>query len=161
LGYHNSSELWSGFISICEMRINAMPAPGPLAISGAVASIDHDGYVAANAIDGNPATTYSGESIGTNYANITFDLGSVKKVASLDIDWFQSTQQTTVYDILLSEDGNTYTTVFSGENQLVLGYQTVQFTPKKARYVRILGYHNSTELWSGFISINEVRINGN
>jgi poly(beta-D-mannuronate) lyase len=117
-------------------------------------------YVAKNTIDGK-LTDESRWSAESTWRTITYDLGSVKSVGSVDIAWAFVKNQQTTYDIAVSVDGKTYTTVVVAATcKPVEGFQNNAFKfATKARFVKVIGHFNSSGEWGQWISIQEVKIN--
>jgi hypothetical protein len=160
IGHYNSTSKWSEWISITEAAIN--DAVGTkLTISNASANTFQDPYTPAKTLDGSMDgdSRWSG---ATQFAYITYDLGSTQLVSSVDIAWYNALNQKTTFDIAVSSDGNAFTTVYSGINiGASLDFEKVVLsTAQSARYVRIIGHNNSIAQWSEWISITEVEIYG-
>ena len=121
-------------------------------VTAVTASAD-DGNVPANTRDNNLSTRWSAEGDGVW---IRYDLGSSTTVGSLAIGWHQGTTRTTGFDIQTSTDGTTWTGAFSGNSSGTTTQQeTTSFTPRSARYVRIVGHGNTVNEWT---SITEVDV---
>ena len=111
---------------------NAMPSKN-LALDGtATASSVAGGSHASSVNDGTDATTLAVPS--SDAANVTIDLGHAQTISETVLKW--GANQATAYTIQTSTDGATWadassTTAGAG------GTETVDFTPRTARYVRI------------------------
>lgn len=142
--------------------VPAMASEARLSVASATANLEQSPNVAANTIDDNETTRWSGQSVGTNYAHVTFDLGSTETVSLVKINWYNALSQQTTYDIAVSTNGSSYTVVYSGTSLAQTGFQTVTFgIPQSARYVRIIGKYNSLPSPNqGWISILETEIYG-
>jgi hypothetical protein len=140
------------------------PLPSPLAqvTPVSVASVGASGYqdpnVPQNTLDNNLATRWSAPGDGQW---IQYDLGVLKAVGRVDIAWYQATGQQweSVFDIAVSSDADTWTTVFSGRsisgNVRPEGYG---FSTVTCRYVRIIGHGQIGSPSSTWNSITEVDI---
>ncbi|WP_218033950.1 heparin/heparin-sulfate lyase HepB [Paenibacillus koleovorans] len=124
-----------------------------LAITAVTASMEPEG-LATNTIDGSiiDGSTWQGSGDGVW---IQYDFGESKLVSRADIVWYQSIKQRITYDIAVSTDGVTFTTVFSGQSSIASGFQITSFDPVTARYIRIIGHGNDGP-YSAWTSINEV-----
>ncbi|MBI3898244.1 MAG: discoidin domain-containing protein [Gammaproteobacteria bacterium] len=108
----------------------------------AVSASRHDGNVPADTLDNNFDTRWSAAGDGQW---IRFDLGSIKKINALAIGFFKGNTRHTRFDLGVSADGKTWSTVFSGQsNGTTLAQETFGFIPVQARYVRYVGHGNDT-----------------
>ena len=95
---------------------------------------ESDEFAGSNAVDGNKDTRWS-----SNFANnawLTVDLGTVKSVEKVVINWEAAYGK--AYKIQTSTDGKNWTTVKDLTNQDG-GEDTVTFNTVNARYVRMQG----------------------
>ena len=133
----------------------------PLAIIGSAASADAPD--SSQTYDGQLSTSWRAEGNGQW---VSYDLGTVKKITALSVSWFggadptgQPLQRIQAFDIQVTgTSALQWTTVFSGTSSgATHGEEVYAFMPTAARYVRIVGYGNSTgwETW-----INEVHVYG-
>jgi hypothetical protein len=119
----------------------------------AVTASGDDGNVPANTRDNNLSTRWSDEGDGVW---IRYDLGSSTTVGSLAIAWHQGNTRTSRFDIQTSTDGTSWSNAFSGNSSgTTLQQETTAFTPRTARYVRIVGHGNTVNAWT---SITEVDV---
>ncbi|MBU2886204.1 discoidin domain-containing protein [Gilvimarinus agarilyticus] len=124
-------------------------AADPVSVS---ASSD-DGNTPDNTLDNSLSSRWSAQGDGQW---IEYDLGQVYSVDTLEIALYKGDQRTSTLDIQTSADGNNWQTVFSGEQpSSTSSQQTFDVTDSDARYVRIVGYGNSSNDWN---SITEVDI---
>lgn len=108
-----------------------------------------------NAADGFLDTRWSSD--GDNEW-IQADLGSVKDISVVTLAFYSGKQRVTYFDILISEDGKKWSTVFSGESSgMTDGYESYFIGSKKARYVKINCFGNSLNKWN---SLSEIEIYG-
>lgn len=148
------------FFPIIE-RVAATESPCTnLAINGLVASGD-DGNVPSNTIDDNLGTRWSDYGIGSW---IRGDLGeqnatSTTTICYVDIAWYDGNQRTNNFEISVSNDTNTYTTVYTGNSSgTTTSPERYDFADIKARYMKItINGNNSQNEWA---SITEIEING-
>ncbi|MGC9452568.1 MAG: glycoside hydrolase family 88 protein [Oceanipulchritudo sp.] len=127
---------------------------GKLAVSGVIASAD-DGNVPANTIDGDFNTRWSAEGTGQW---IRWDLGSEQPVSEIRLAWFRGNERQAYFDIQVSTDGSSWTDVLTAQagSGATLGLEVFPFPEVTARYLRYVGYGNSSgSLWN---SITEVEI---
>ena len=152
-----SSPHESQWNSMTEIQINGTStSPGnALPVSSARAS-SHDGNVPANTYDGNLSTRWSAKGEGEW---IVHALDDVYHVQSVDIAFYQGDQRQAYFDIELSDEGSTWTKVFSGTSTgRSTGLQSFDFIDRDARYVRVVGRGNSSSapdasLWNSFTEI--------
>jgi hypothetical protein len=106
----------------------------------ATASSTQSGNVAANAVDGDAATRW--ESAASDPQWLEVDLGAPTLVNRVEIAW--ETAFASVYSIQISNDGASWTTVFSttvGNG----GTDEIYLTPVTTRYVRLYGAQRGTQ----------------
>ncbi len=136
------------------------PAAGAatLPVVSATDSSD-DGHVAANAIDGDLATRWSGAGDGVW---IRFDLGSVTTIGSVSLAWYDGDSRKSTFDVQLSQDGSAWTTALSRATSSgsTLAPETYGFTAGQARYVRIVGHGNTSSDSATWTSITEATVSG-
>ncbi len=157
VGYGNTSNTWN---SITEVDVNtaAVPVSSSSAASAAPitasASAD-DGNVAANVLDNDLNTRWSANGSG---AWLQLDLGATKQFSSVNLAFFKGDQRSALFDIQVSTNGSSWTTVLSGATASgsTTGLETFAVTSSNARYVRFLGYGNSANSWN---SVTEMSIN--
>lgn len=132
----------------------ATPGP-PLPVSAVIASGD-DGNVATNTLDGNLATRWSDEGDGVW---IQYDLGTTRTVGSVSLAWHQGGTRTSSFEIRLSTNASTWTTVVPRRSSSGTTTQPENndFTDASARYVRVVGYGNPVNDWT---SITETLVLG-
>ncbi|MBB4688376.1 discoidin domain-containing protein [Amycolatopsis jiangsuensis] len=133
----------------------AAAAEPPLPVSAVTAS-DDDGNVAANTIDGDLGTRWSAEGDGVW---IQYDLGSAQTVGSVAIAWHQGDTRRNTFDVQLSADASSWTTVLRGEvsSGSTLEPQTYDFPDGTGRYLRVVGHGNTGNDWT---SITETAVQG-
>jgi hypothetical protein len=103
--------------------------------SGVTASTQ-DGNVPANTVDGDLSTRWS----GSGSAWIRYDLGSPQTVAHVRLAAYNGNGRRNNFDIQLSNDGTTWTTVFTGQTGgTTTNEETFDFPDAVARYVRYNG----------------------
>ncbi|MFC1504643.1 discoidin domain-containing protein, partial [Spirochaetota bacterium] len=94
-----------------------------------------------------------------NPVYIQYDLGAVKPVTEVHVQWYRGDQRAFFFDISLSENGSDYTLVFdnlsSGSTTAFEKYEAVG----NARYVRIGGYGNTVDA-DPWTAISDVKVFG-
>ncbi|NKI42083.1 discoidin domain-containing protein [Streptomyces physcomitrii] len=138
--------------------LESSAAAAALPVTAATASSD-DGNVAANAIDGDPSTRWSGSGDGVW---IRFDLGSVTAVDSVSLAWYDGDSRRTTFDVQLSEDGSHWSTALSGKTSsgTTLSPEEYGFAEGSARFVRVVGHGNSSADSGEWTSITEAAVSG-
>jgi hypothetical protein len=129
-----------------------------LAIKGLAASGD-DGNVPSNTIDDNLGTRWSDNGTGSW---IRGDLGeqnatSTTTICYVDIAWYDGNQRSYNFEISVSNDTNTYTTVYTGNSSgTTTSPERYDFADIEARYVKLTINGNNQNEWA---SISEIGIN--
>lgn len=125
-----------------------------LAVVVVDASAD-DGNVAANTIDGDPATRWSASGDGQW---VRYDLGTTCEVEAVALAVYRGDERKAIIDLQVSADGTTWTTVWSGRSSgTTTALEAIAIPPSATRFVRILGHGNTANLWNSF---TEVEIHG-
>jgi hypothetical protein len=150
VGHGNSTGPWN---SITEVEIFGTVLPVLSVVS--VSASAHDGNVPRNTLDHNLGTRWSASGDGQW---IRYDLGAAAVVDHAGIAWFLGDTRTASFDIEVSRDAVTWTRVFSGQSSgRTLQPEVYSFPTATGRYLRVVGYGNSTGAWN---SITEVVIMG-
>lgn len=134
-------------------------------VSSVVADNQHPNYPATNLVDNNPGKLWAmlhrpEDPQKLLPVNVTFDLGGVRPLSYMEIDWTVYNGQVTNYDIEVSNDGTVFTPTHTHLAQLdttaahVLGTSAIVFGNQSARYVRISLKTCSTGDWC---AISDVR----
>jgi hypothetical protein len=109
----------------------------------------------ANTYDGKQSTRWSALGDGQW---IMYDLGTQMHVSQVAIAWYLGNARQSAFTIEVSPDGATWTPVYSGDSSgKTLELEPYAFAAVPARYVRLVGYGNTINLWT---SITEVEIYG-
>ncbi|WP_020667508.1 polysaccharide lyase family 7 protein [Amycolatopsis nigrescens] len=142
-------------VAVLGMPGAVASAASPLEIAGVTASAD-DGNVAANTLDKDLSTRWSAEGDGVW---IRYDLGSAQTVGSVSLAWHQGNTRKTTFDVQLSGDGSSWSTVAAGRTSSgsSTGLENYDLPDSSARYLRIVGHGNTTNEWT---SITETTVNG-
>ena len=121
----------------------------------AVTSSTSDVNVPANSVDNDPSTRWSGNGDG---AWIAYDLGSVRTVASVSVAVYQGTSRSNRFDLQVSTDKVSWTTVWSGQSSgTTTAQETYDFPDVAARHVRYVGHGTATSPWN---SVTELDVFG-
>jgi poly(beta-D-mannuronate) lyase len=133
----------------------ASAAGAPVPVTGVTASAD-DGNVPANTLDNDLSTRWSAEGDGVW---IQYDLGASQTVGSVSIAWHKGDTRKDTFDVRLSADGSSWTTVLTGKTSsgTTLQPQNYDFADSSARYLRIVGHGNTANDWT---SITETAVYG-
>ena len=124
-----------------------------LPINSIVANNEYKEFVASNAIDNNPDTTWSHYRLGSF---IQADLGRSSVICSIDIQWYNETAYKFV--ISVSEDGIIYRNVVSGVSTgQADSPERYNIQDVNARFVKITVNGNNVNSWA---DIAELGING-
>ncbi len=120
-----------------------------------VASVDAsevlEPHIPSHTIDGDMATRWSVKGDGQW---IMYDIGAIAAVGEVAIAWVHGDQRKAAFSIEGSLDGNTWEELFSGDssgktNEL----ESYPFDAVSARYVRIVGYGNSSNGWNNMAEV--------
>lgn len=126
--------------------------------SASASSYDTEGggFPPEQAVDNDLATRWSALGDGEW---IQLDLGSSQDISSVGLAYFVGDERTATFDIEVSNDAATWTSVLSGQTTSGTTLQTeyYSFTAVSGRYLRIVGHGNSSSLWN---SITEIEIHG-
>lgn len=125
-----------------------------LARNKPVFASDNALQAANNAVDGNPATRWESKFADNQF--IAVDLGAVyDDITYIVLNWENASAKN--YDIQLSVDGSTWTTVFTTDQGEPGHLDKIHLAPHKARYVRMNGNTRATDY--GF-SLREMEVYG-
>src|SRR5256886_2508202 len=118
------------------------------ALSVSVVASGDDGNVPQNTLDNNLATRWSAYGDGQW---IRYDLGTLTAVSSVNIAWYCGNERAYAFDIQVSPDTLTWTTVFSGQSSgQTLQPERYDFPMVTGRFVRVIGHGQ----WSGTTQLN-------
>jgi hypothetical protein len=155
----------NNYASITEIDVygrNVSPVSQPvslctinLPITGVIAS-GNDGNVPSNTIDNNLNTRWSNAGIGSW---IRVDLGVQKVICSVDIAWYKGNERQSNFVISVSNDGSTFTNVFSGKSSgKTLSSEKYSLPANTVgRYVKITVNGNTQ---NNYASITEIDVYG-
>ena len=127
-----------------------------LTIAGSSASGYELNHPPSHALDGNPTTRWSENSVG---AWIRVDLGDQMDICGVDVAWYKGNTRSSDFIIAVSDDGTSFTDVFSdessGSTNSAESYTFLDTVP--ATYVRITVNGNNQ---NAYASITELVIKG-
>lgn len=103
-------------------------------------------FEASKAIDGSLSSASRWQT-SDNGAQLTIELGYRHLVKEIGTAWFEGEQQTSTFDLAVSEDGATFTNILSGEtsSQITSSFERFDIPDTVARFVRITSYGNSSD----------------
>ena len=129
-----------------NITVTAPPTCPPAIASG------DDGNVATNVLDNNLATRWSASGDGQW---IQFCLGSTASVSGVQIAFYNGNSRTSTFDVLVGNDGTTWTTAAAGRvsSGTSTNLETFTFTPVTGKYVRIVGHGNSVNAWNSYTEV--------
>jgi hypothetical protein len=135
---------------------DAVAACGPAQPArGAVASVEQDGNPAANAIDGDLATRWSGNGVG---ATLTLDLGAARTICGVSVAWYNGAARRNHFVLALSSDGATFAPARAGDSSgTTANPESYSVAPTSARYVRLTVNGNTQNDWA---SVSEIAVAG-
>ncbi len=113
----------------------------------AITASGHDGNGPDRLFDQDTSTRWSVNGEG-QWALL--DYGSVHEFDAIRAAFHKGNERNTKFDIVISTDGENWTTVLEGQQSSggVLGYERFEFSPVKARYVKYVGYGNTKNSWN-------------
>ncbi|AFE09810.1 alkaline phosphatase [Corallococcus coralloides DSM 2259] len=120
-------------------------------VTQAVTASGDDGNVPANTQDDNLGTRWSAQGTGVW---LQMDLGSAQTLTGTTIAWHRGNERQNHFVVSTSTDGSTFTQAYAGDSALNTSAQTVAFSSRSARYVRITVNGNTVNDWN---SIAETR----
>lgn len=103
------------------------------------------GLEASNAIDSSLDAASRWETDESS-AEITIELGYRHLIKEIGTAWFEGNQSTTTFDIALSEDGASYTTILTSEQSsgITESFERFDIDDTVARFVRLTSYGRDT-----------------
>jgi hypothetical protein len=126
-----------------------------LPIKGTTASGADSLHPTSHAVDQNINTRWSNLGLGSW---IQFDLGQENVICSVGINWHRGNERINTFVISVSQDGKTFTNVFSGKSDgTSLNEQNYNFQSKTGQFIRVMVNGNTQNNW---VSISEVKIYG-
>lgn len=131
--------------STVNITVAATPGCNPVEASG------DDGNVAANVLDNDFNTRWSAS--GEQY--IQFCLGTAQTVTGVDIAFYKGDSRKAKFDILVSSNGTSWTTVAANKvsSGTSTAFESFNFTAVTAKYVRIAGHGNDVNAWNSYTEV--------
>jgi hypothetical protein len=166
-----SAEIFAAWASGGDARVDDFvlagpdaPAPAPSAAditpgAGAVTASGSDLNLPVNAVDDDLATRWSASGDG---AWLQLDLGAATLVSFVKVAVYNGASRSNRFDVLLSSDGASWTTAWSGASSgTTTQLETYDFPDRTARYVRYVGhgYVSGTTVGS-WSSVTEMAVFG-
>lgn len=117
-------------------------------VAGVIASDAQWPNIPENTIDNDLSTRWSAE--GEQW--IQYDLGQTKLVTGFALAFHQGNVRRSLFDVSLSVDGISWTSVYSGESSGQSDdFESILFEEQPARYVRIQGHGNTVNGWNSYL----------
>jgi hypothetical protein len=138
---------------IFEVKEPISEPEGPLVPIAKATASANDGNLPENTIDRDPDSRWSAD--GKNQ----FLLLELEKEALIDeasILFYNGHQRSSYFDLQVSTDGVSYTTVLSDAQSAKPDpntFETFSFTPVKAKFVKYVGYGNELNGWNSILEI--------
>ena len=148
----------NNWVTIGDINVKGS-APGPtdcanLPISSVSASGSQAGFPPSNAVDNNTNTYWSKFGLGSW---IQLDLGQQKVVCSLDISWYKGNERINTFTISVSNDGNSFTNIYSTKSNGKTITETYDIQDVVARFLRITVNGNTQNNW---VTIGDINVKG-
>lgn len=162
VGFGNSSNNWNSITEVAfvdgegEQPIPVIP--GPIEICSVSASTD-DGNVADNVLDGDLSTRWSANGSGQW---VQLNLCEEAVVNAVDVAFFKGDSRSSTFDIETSTDGSSWSEVITNQESAsnTVDEQTFTFTEVNAKYVRYVGYGNSSNTWNSLTEFSATACEG-
>ena len=131
-------------LSLAEVEVM-----GTETITITATSSTDDGNVAANVLDDDPSYTTRWSAQGSGEW-LQLDMASVQQVSGIELAFYSGDSRSALFDIETSLDGSTWTTVLSSASSsgATTSNESFVFDTQSARYIRYVGYGNSSNLWN-------------
>lgn len=125
-----------------------------LAAITTTASYEDTGTRAVYTLDGKLTSSSRWSAFGKGQW-IAYDLGQTRTVNSVDIAFYKGAQRRAYFDVQVSSDRQTWTTVASGlrSSGKTSGLQRFKLPTPTTRFIRILGQGNSKDHWNSYIEV--------
>lgn len=117
-----------------------------------VSATDDDGNEPEQSMDGSLTTRWSCHGKG---CAITYDMGASLPFCGAGIAWYNGSSRKNTFEIALSEDNASFTTVFSGQSSGTTKAAEAYAFTGSGRYMRVTVYGNTKNEWA---SITEVEV---
>lgn len=108
-----------------------------------------------NIFDLNLSSAFTVEGEGKE---IYFVFENEEVLKDVQIKWAQGDTRQAYYDVLTSQNGENYTSIFSGSSSgLTADFDSTDFAPVKAKYVKIVLNGNSKNAWNNIYEIRFIK----
>lgn len=85
---------------------------------------------------------------------LLYDLQEIKEISAVNIAFYRGSVRFSNFSIEISEDGNNFTEVYTGRSSGTTNEtEAYNFSAHKARYVKVVGYGNSENLWNSITAV--------
>ncbi len=149
------ADAFSARASHTSTPANHTPELTALPIVSVRASAEQQSNLATYTIDGDLGTHWSAKGDGQW---IMYDIGVTASVAEVAIAWANGDREQAAFTIEASIDGSVWNDVLSADSSGdTLDLESYTFAALPARYIRIVGYGNPSNLWN---QITETEIYG-
>jgi predicted phosphodiesterase len=151
-----SGNTQNSWVSISEFKIYGYKALSEQCVknpnSQVTAASSQMGFPSSNVVDNNFDTIWSNYGVGSS---IQLDLGTSKRICSLEIAWYKGNERQNNFVVSTSQDGKAYKTVLSTVSSgKSISYEKYVFSDNLARYIKITINGNSQ---NNYASISEIR----
>ena len=132
--------------------------------AGNVTASADDGNIPANTVDNNRYTRWSAQNTAEINQSLTVDLGMVKPIGYLGIAFYSGHTRASIFDILVSNDGEVWTEEVMGLQSSGTGEEVeaidLHSLEINARYVRYVGHGNNspTPAQKDWNSLSELQV---
>ena len=125
---------------------------GGHSVVAVIASSAQSGNGPENTIDGNLNTRWSTSGDGVW---IRWDLGEVKTFSQVFLAWQRGNERRAYFDLEVSSDASIWQTVISSgqSSGTTTQLEAHAFAQVNARYVRLTGHGNSTNMWTSLLEV--------
>jgi predicted phosphodiesterase len=153
-------------VLICNSQRNsqAEEQPDPFSSTSACSNLGVRGVTSSGAESVHPPSGAIDQRLDTRWSNlglgswIQFDLGQSNVICSVGVNWHRGNERVNTFVISVSNDGKSFTNVFSGKSGLSVDEQKYDIQSKTARFIKVTVSGNTQNNW---VSIAEVKIYGN
>ena len=141
------------FADFCVTKGSESGCPSSIGASCLPASASSDdGNIPTNVLDNDLNTRWSASGDGQW---IQLCLSSSTTVSGVQIAFYKGNERQSTFDVLTSSNGTSWTTAAAAlqSSGTSLALQTFSFTPRTAKYVRIVGHGNNLNAWNSYTEV--------
>ena len=150
----DSDRTSNALVEIIDRNPDCLPTTIKTILSSDHDNKDNDDNV-RKAVDGDFETRWTAKELGSY---LQLDIGSIKKICSVDVSWFEGDQKENSFVLSVSEDGSTFKDVLrTSSSGMTQTKEYYDFTPAEGKYLRITFYGNSDN--EREVSVREVVVN--